>query len=335
MSIAAEMTTSLADPKRATASLWPDLPLESWADTYSTLQRWMQIVGKTRLVLAPMQNHWWQVPLYVSARGLTTSPIPAGPRHIEVEFDFIDHALAIRASDGATRRMSLEPRSVADFYHKYLAELRALGVDLRMTATPNEMPDAMPFPTDETHASYDPDAAHRCWQILVQTDRVLKEFRGGFVGKASPVHVWWGGFDIACTRFSGRTAPKHAGGIPNLPDYVAVEAYSHECISAGWWPGSIGGPVAEPAFYAYSYPMPPGCESAAVKPEAAYYHQQMAEWILPYESVRSAADPDAMLLDFLHSTYDAAAERARWDRKSLERPQGWSLDARGREPARR
>jgi hypothetical protein len=270
-----------------------------------------------------MLNHWWQTPLYVSARGLTTSPMPAGTRDVEVEFDFIDHALVMRASDGETRTMALEPRSVARFYSKYLAALRSLGVNVRINAVPNELPDATPFSRDETHGSYDGDAAQRCWQILVQTDRVLKKFRGGFLGKASPVHVWWGAFDIACTRFSGRTAPRHAGGIPNLPDYVAVEAYSHECISAGWWPGSIGGPVAEPAFYAYSYPMPPGCETAPVKPAAAYYHQQLGEWILPYESVRTSPDPDRMLLDFLASTYDAAAERAGWDREKLERPAGW------------
>lgn len=324
--------TAIGGLPRGSVSVWPKLPLESWADTYTTLHRWTQIVGKTRLALAPMQNHWWQAPLYVSARGLTTSPMPVGTRDLEVEFDFIDHALVMRASDGETRTMSLEPRSVARFYSKYLAALRSLGVNVRIHAAPNELPDATPFPTDETHASYDGDAAQRCWQILVQTDRVLKKFRGGFIGKASPVHVWWGAFDISCTRFSGRTAPRHPGGTPNLPDYVGVEAYSHECISAGWWPGSIGGPLAEPAFYAYSYPMPAGCEKAPVKPASAYYHAQLGEWILPYESVRTSVDPDKALLDFLASTYDAAAERAGWDRGKLERPAGWVPN--GRHPQR-
>ena len=304
---------------------WPRLPLEEWQDTYATLHRWLQIAGKTRLALAPMENHWWQVPLYVSARGLTTSPVPCGGREFEVEFDFIDHLLAVRTTDGERRGIPLEPQSVADFYRRYMALFTALEIDVEIRPVPTELPDTTPFADDETHAAYDPDAAHRCWEILAQTDRVLKEFRGRFLGKSSPSHFWWGAFDIACTRFSGRPAPRHAGGIPNLPDYVAVEGYSHECISAGWWPGSIGGPVAEPAFYAYSYPMPAGCEQATVKPEAAYYHHQLGEWILPYEAVRTAADPRATLVEFLESTYEAAAERAGWDREALERPRGWTV----------
>ena len=304
---------------------WPRLSLEEWKDTYATLHRWLQVVGKTRLALAPMENHWWQVPLYLSARGLTTSPIPCGGREFEVEFDFIDHLLAVRTTDGERRGIPLEPQSVADFYRRYMALFTALEIDVDIRPIPTELPDTTPFADDETHAAYDPDAAHRCWEVLAQTDRVLKEFRGRFLGKSSPAHFWWGAFDIACTRFSGRPAPRHPGGVPNLPDYVAIEGYSHECISAGWWPGTIGGPVAEPAFYAYSYPMPAGCEQATVKPDAAYYHQQMGEWILPYEAVRTAADPRATLLDFLQSTYEAAADCAGWDRQALERPAGWSV----------
>ena len=301
------------------AAVWPRLPLGEWEATYATLHRWLQIVGKTRLALAPMQNHWWQSTLYLSARGLTTSPIPYGDREFEVELDFIDHLLAVRTSDGERRGIPLEPHSVADFYRRYMALLTAMDIEFDMWPAPNEVADATPFAEDEAHASYDPDAAHRCWRILAQTDRVLKEFRGRFIGKSSPSHVWWGGFDISCTRFSGRTAPRHPGGIPHLPDSVTVEGYSHECISAGWWPGLIGGPVAEPAFYAYSYPVPAGCDAAPVKPEAAYYHPQMGEWILPYEAVRAAADPRGMLLDFLQSTYEAAADLAKWDRPALER----------------
>lgn len=301
------------------AAAWPRLPLEEWESTYATLHRWMQIVGKTRMALTPMQNHWWNAPLYLSARGLTTSPIPYDDREFEVEFDFIDHLLAVRTSDGERRGIPLEPHSVADFYRRYMALLTAVDIDVEIWPFPSEIPDTTPFTEDEAHASYDPDAAYRCWRILAQTDRALKEFRGRFLGKSSPSHVWWGAFDISCTRFSGRTAPRHPGGIPNLPDSITVEAYSHECISAGWWPGSVGGPIAEPAFYAYSYPVPPGCDAAPVKPEAAYYHPQMGEWILPYESVRTSADPHATLLEFFQSTYEAAADLAKWDRKALER----------------
>jgi hypothetical protein len=308
-----------------TTLTWPKLSLEEWQDTYATLHRWLQIVGKTRLALAPMENHWWQVPLYLSARGLTTSPIPGDGREFEIEFDFIDHLLVVRTTDGVRRGIPLEPQSVADFYRRYMALFTALEIDVEIRPVPTELPDATPFADDEAHAAYDPDAAQRCWQILVETDRVLKEFRGRFLGKSSPVHFWWGAFDIACTRFSGRPAPRHPGGVPNLPDYVAVEGYSHECISAGWWPGTIGGPVAEPAFYAYSYPMPAGGEKARVKPDAAYYHTQMGEWILPYEAVRTASDPRATLLDFLQSTYAAAADCAGWDRGALERPADWKL----------
>jgi hypothetical protein len=315
----ADRTT--ADRTRADrAASWPPLALGDWRDTYATLHRWTQIVGKTRLALAPMQNHWWQAALYLTARGLGTSPIPYRERSFEVELDFLDHALVVRTSDGGTRTLPLAPRSVADFYREYVALLRALDIEPRIYPVPRELPDATPFVEDHAHASYDADAAHRCWRVLAQADRVLKEFRGRFLGKSSPSHFWWGAFDLACTRFSGRRAPPHPGGIPNCPDYVTREAYSHECISAGWWPGTPGSPVAEPAFYAYAYPEPPGSPAAPVRPEAAFYHTTMREWILPYDAVREAPNPDAALLEFLQSTYDAAADRGGWDRAALERP---------------
>lgn len=304
---------------------WPRLTLDEWAPTQSTLHRWTQIVGKTRLALAPMQNHWWQVVLYVTERGLTTSPIPYDDgRTFDVSFDLTQHKLIARTSAGETRTFPLVAQSVADFFAAYKSMLASLGIEVKIMPIPVEMPDTMRFTEDRTHAAYDPDAAHRCWQVLVSADRVLKEFRARFIGKSSPSHFWWGGFDLACTRFSGRPAPRHPGGIPNCPDYVTLEGYSHECISAGWWPGNVGGPVAEPAFYAYSYPEPPGCDVAPIRPEAAYYHPDMHEWILPYESVRSSPDPEGALLEFLQSTYEAAADRAKWDRAALERPATWT-----------
>ncbi len=298
---------------------WPHLPLSDWADTQTTLHRWTQIVGKTRLALAPMQNHWWQVALYVTARGLGTSPMPYAKGNIELEFDFLDHQLVARTSDGVTKSIALAPRSVADFYEDYLGLLAALGLDAKIWPVPQEMADTVHFAADREHASYDADAAQRCWRILAHADRVLKRFRGPFLGKSSPSHFWWGGFDLACTRFSGRPAPRHPGGIPHLADSVTREAYSHECISAGWWPGSVGGPVAEPAFYAYAYPEPVGCPEATVRPAATRYLQALREWILPYEAVRAAPDPEGTLLEFLQSTYAAAADRGGWDRGRLER----------------
>jgi hypothetical protein len=312
---------SLSEPK---TEVWPQLSLDDWAPTQATLHRWTQIVGKTRLALAPMQNHWWQVVLYVTGNGLTTSPIPYGDRAFEVDFDFVDHALVIRTSDGETRNLPLAPRSVADFYAEYLSTLRSLGIEVRIRPKPVEIPDTTPFTEDREHASYDADAVRRCWHVLVHADSALKEFRGRFIGKASPSHFFWGGFDIACTRFSGRTAPRHPGGIPNTPDYVNFEAYSHQCISAGWWPGTVGSPVAEPAFYAYAYPEPPGCDVALLRPKSAYWQPQMHLWILPYESVRTAADPEQEMLEFFQSTYEAAADLSKWDRASLERPPGWT-----------
>jgi hypothetical protein len=298
---------------------WPQLRLNDWADTLTTLQRWTQMVGKTRLALAPMQNHWWQVALYVTARGLGTSPMPYAKGNVELEFDFLDHKLVARTSDGATRSIPLAPRSVADFYRDYLQLLAELGVAAKLRPVPQEMADTTRFSADREHGSYDADAAQRCWRILTHADRVLKQFRGRFLGKSSPSHFWWGGFDLACTRFSGRPAPPHPGGIPHLADRVTREAYSHECISAGWWPGSAGGPVAEPAFYAYAYPEPAGCPDAPVRPAATSYHMGMREWILPYEAVRVARDPEGALLEFFQSTYEAAADRGGWDRTRLER----------------
>jgi hypothetical protein len=300
-------------------SAWPPLPLGDWADTYGTLHRWMQMVGKTRLALAPTQNHWWHVTLYVTARGLGTSPIPYDGSSFEIEFDFLDHRLLTRTSEGSTRSIPLAPRSVADFYDEYIRMLAALGIAARIWPVPVEMTDRLPFTQDRAHAAYDGDAAQRCWRILAQADRVLKQFRGRFLGKSSPSHFWWGSFDLSCTRFSGRPAPPHPGGVPNCPDYVTREAYSHECISAGWWPGSVGGPVAEPAFYAYAYAEPAGYPDAPMRPAAAAYHPALRDWILPYEAVRNAPDPDRMLLEFLQSTYQAAAEHGGWDRAQLER----------------
>ena len=296
---------------------WPALPLAEWQDTYATLHMWTQIVGKTRLALAPMQNHWWQVALYVTPRGLTTSAIPYGERTFAVDFDFIDHTLWVRASDGATRGVALVARSVAEFYAEYMAVLRSLGFEVALVPSPVEVQTAIPFAEDREHAAYDPDAAKRCWQILLQADRVLKRFRGRFLGKASPVHFFWGSFDLAATRFSARRAPRHGGGAPNCPDYVMVEAYSHECSSCGFWPGA--GAIAEPAFYAYAYPEPAGYADHVVRPQGAYYHRDMREFVLPYEVVRGASAPDELLLEFAQSTYDAAAEHGRWDRAALDR----------------
>jgi hypothetical protein len=298
---------------------WPALPLESWRETYATLHMWMQIVGKTRLALAPMVNHWWQVAMYVTERGLTTSPIPSGNRTFSVGFDFLKHNLSVGTSDGVTRTLALAPRSVADFYAEYLALLRSLGLEVKIWPVPVEVESSIRFPEDRTHTSYDPESATRVWRLLVQADRVLKRFRGRFLGKASPVHFFWGSFDLAATRFSGRAAPPHPGGAPNLGNWVMQEAYSHECSSVGFWPG--GGPIAEPVFYAYAYPEPEGFRSYPIKPAGARYSEEMREFVLPYEAVRTAASPDDVLLDFAQTTYAAAADRGNWDRAALERPE--------------
>lgn len=292
---------------------WPPLSLVDWSPTYETVHRWMQIVGKTRLRLAPFQNHWWHCVLYVSSHGLTTSAMPYGSENIELEFDFLSDLLVARTSTGETASLRLESKSVAEFYEQYNDMLAGLGVHVRIYGHPNEMPDATAFSADHQHKTYDGDAVRRWWRILSGADRALKTFRGGFSGKCSPSHLWWGALDIACTRFSGRRAPVHPGGIPNCPDYVTREAYSHECISAGWWPGTIGGPVAEPAFYAYAYPEPNGCRTASIEPSAASYNAELREWLLPYDAVRNAPEPDALIAQFLESTYLTAATLGGWD----------------------
>jgi len=298
------------------AAVWPELPTAAWRDTYATLRLWTQIVGKIRLSRSPWLNHSWHVTLYVNARGLTTSPIPDGARHFEIEFDFIDHSLRILASDGPRRQFPLAGQSVASFYTLIVAALAELGIDAVIDEMPNELPDPVRFSHDNAHASYDGDAVRRFFRILSSTDRVFKQFRTAFLGKASPVHFFWGSFDLAVTRFSGRRAPRHPGGVPHLADAVASEAYSHEVSSAGFWPGS--GAIDYPAFYSYAYPEPSGFRTTKVKPDAAFFHETMGEFILPYDAVRSAADPEQALLDFLQSTYEAAANAATWDRDALE-----------------
>ena len=299
---------------------WPPLPYPAWKDTCATLHLWTQIVGKIRLARTPWANHSWHVTLYVTPRGLGTSPIPDDGRAFQIEFDFIDHALLIATSDGGGQRLPLAPMSVADFHDRLMAALAGLGISVRIDGSPNEVPDPIPFRADREHAAYDPDAAQRFWRVLVQADRVLKQFRTGFLGKVSPVHFFWGSFDLAVTRFSGRRAPLHPGGIPHLPDAVTREAYSHEVSSAGFWPG--GGAIDYPAFYAYAYPAPEGFASAPVRPAAAFFHEALGEFILPYDAVRTADAPDETLLDFLQCTYEAAANAAGWDRAALDCPQG-------------
>ena len=296
---------------------WPDLPLAAWQDTYQTLHLWTQIVGKVRLVQMPWINHSWHVTLYVTARGLTTGAMPHGARTFQISFDFVDHELQIETGEGSVGRLKLEPRSVADFYAALLAELSALGLPVAIYARPNEIENPVPFAEDRGHASYDRDYAHRFWQVLAQTNRVLHDFRAHFLGKVSPVHLFWGALDLAVTRFSGRRAPLHPGGIPFLPDWVTQEAYSHEVSSCGFWPG--GGPLPYPLFYAYAYPAPAGFEAAQVRPAAAFWSPEFGEFVLPYEEVRRAPDPDAVLLEFLQSTYEAAANLGGWERAALER----------------
>ena len=301
----------------ASIAAWPELPLEAWKDTYATLHRWTQIVGKIRLVQTPWINHSWHVTLYVTARGLTTSPIPYGTRTFEIHFDFIEHRLRLLTWEGEVRTLELRPRTVADFHAELFAALRDLGLDVTIHELPNELPDATPLDRDREHAAYDPEYANRCWRVLVQSDRVFKDFRARFIGKCSPVHFFWGSFDLAVTRFSGRPAPPHPGGVPHLPDFVAREAYSHEVSSCGFWPGS--GPIAYPAYYSYAYPAPTGFADAPVRPRDAFFSRDLGEFVLPYDAVRQAAAPDAVLLEFLQSTYEAAAEHARWNRTALER----------------
>jgi hypothetical protein len=299
---------------------WPPLPFEAWRGTAETLQLWSQIVGKVRLALTPWLNHSWHVTLYVSARGLSTALIPAGTEGLEIEFDFIAHALRIRTTRGEDARLPLAPGSVADFHAGLLAALSRLGFTVRINDMPNEMPAPTPFGEDHAPRPYDAAATHAFWRALLQIDRVFKLFRTRYLGKVSPVHFFWGSFDLAVTRFSGRRAPRHPGGVPYLPDDVVREAYSHEVSSAGFWPG--GGAIDYPAFYAYAYPEPQGFRDVAVAPAAAFYHPGLREFILPYDAVREAADPDAALLAFLQSTYEAAAIRGGWERQALEGVEG-------------
>ena len=295
---------------------WPELPTAAWRETYETLHLWTQIVGKVRLARTPWLNHSWHVALYVTARGLTTSPIPDGLRTFQIDFDLIDHILRISTSDGARRQLALAGQSVASFYSAVMADLTELGIDITIDEMPNELPEPIRFSQDNRHASYDPAAVRRFFQMLANADRVFKQFRTGFLGKASPVHFFWGSFDLAVTRFSGRRAPRHPGGVPHLSDAVACEAYSHEVSSAGFWPGS--GAIDYPAFYSYAYPEPAGFRATKVRPEAAFFSEALGEFILPYDAVRLAAQPDQALLEFLQSTYEAAANAAKWDRAALE-----------------
>jgi hypothetical protein len=295
--------------------LWPQLPLEAWQDTCSTLHLWSQIIGKIRLAFAPLVNHWWQVPFYMTSRGWTTSPIPYKENIFQIDFDFIDHQIQITTDRGDFRSLELKPRSVSDFYRETIEILHSLGIEVHLWTTPVELQERIPFEQDSTHSSYDPEYAQRHWRVLVQVDRVLKEFRSHFLGKVSPVHFFWGAFDLAVTRFSGRRAPDHPG-VPNVARSVMLEAYSHEVSSCGFWPGPG---LGEPAFYAYAYPEPTGFKEIPVQPQEAYYNKDWGEFILPYEAVRTAASPDDMLLAFLQSTYEGAANLGKWDRASLER----------------
>ena len=294
----------------SSADAWPGLPVKEWQDTYATLHMWTQIVGKIRLTLTPLENHWWNSVLYVTSRGLTTSAIPYGVRTFEIDFDFIDHRLLIQTSDGEIKSLALEPRSVADFYGEVMAQLKSLAIEVQIHAKPDEVAEPISFAEDHKHASYDAEYANRFWRILVQADRVFKQFRSRFIGKCSPVHFFWGSFDLAVTRFSGRRAPERPGA-----DAITREAYSHEVISHGFWPG--GGAVESPLFYSYTAPAPEGLANEAIHP--GYYSIDLSEFVLPYDDVRQSASPDESLLEFMQSTYEAGARLANWDRVALER----------------
>lgn len=303
---------------------WPSLPLEAWEATYTTLHRWTQIVGKIRTALSPEINHWWHTTLYLTARGLTTGPIPYGERMFQMDFDFLAHQLNVTLAEGEHIAIPLAPRSVADFYRETMAALTSLRLPVSIWTTPVEVEDRTPFEEDHQHASYEGEYAQRCWRILLQAHRVLTQFRGHFLGKASPVHFFWGSFDLAASRFSGRPAPRHPGA-PHLARFVAVEAYSREVSSCGFWPGAG---LGQPAFYAYAYPEPPGFKQHRVYPSQAYYHETLREFILPYEAVRTATMPEDALLAFAQTTYEAAATTGNWDRESLERSASPSWRAR-------
>lgn len=298
------------------ATAWPAIPVSAWHDSRDTLQLWTQIVGKVRMVNTPLVNHWWNVPLYITDRGLSTSLIPRLDGGFEIAFDFVDHELRVTTTAGAVRTMALEPRSVANFYGELMAILDDLGLHTDIWTMPVEIEGAIPFDTDDVHTAYDADRVRDFWLALVQMDRVFTEFRARFVGKSSPVHLFWGALDLAVTRFSGRGAPLHPGGAPNCGPFVMHEAYSHEVSSAGYWPGGDG----EGVFYSYAYPEPSGFRDAVVGPPPAHFDDALGEFVLPYEAVRTALDPDAVLIEFLQSTYVAAADFAGWDRDALERP---------------
>ena len=302
-----------------TIDSWPELPLREWKDTLATLHMWTQIVGKIRLKQSPFENQWWNTPFYVTPRGLTTSAMPYNEQLFQITFDFIDHVLIIETTDGSTKKFGLQPRSVAEFYKETMAALESLKMPVTIWTTPVEVPEPIPFEEDQKHAVYDPEYAQRCWRILVQASRVLTKFRSRFTGKVSPVHFFWGAFDMAVTRFSGRPAPLHPG-VPNCGLFVMQEAYSHEVSSCGFWPG--GGQVDEPVFYAYAYPEPKGFKDYPIQPSEAFYHKDISEFLLPYEVVRSSNSHDQVLLDFLQSTYDAAATCANWDQTCI----GTSID---------
>jgi hypothetical protein len=295
---------------------WPELPYTEWKDTCATLQLWTQIAGKIRLACTPWLNHSWHVTLYPTVRGLATSLIPYRQRAFEFEFDLHEHQLVVATSDGDSERIALKPRTVASFYAAVVAALEKLGIEVRITELPCEIPGAIAFSRDEIHDAYDPDYAHRFWRALIQVDRVFKQFRTDFIGKSSPVHFFWGSFDLAVTRFSGRRAPLHPGGAPGVADLVMQEAYSHEVSSAGFWPG--GGGVDFAAFYSYAYPQPPGFRESSVEPDEAYFDAKLGEFLLPYDAVRKAKNPDATLLAFLQSTYRAASTCGNWNRAALE-----------------
>ena len=297
-------------------SAWPSLPYSAWKSTCETLHLWTQIVGKIRLALTPWLNHSWHVPLYVGARGLSTSVIPYRDSYFEIRLDFIDQTLEFEVSTGQRRRIRLIPQSVCDFYAAVFKSLADLGIEVHINERPCEIPDAISFGADRVHASYDSDAARRFWRALIQVDRVFKKFRTGFIGKASPVHFFWGGFDLAVTRFSGRLAPPFTSKVPGLSTAVMAEAYSREVSSAGFWPG--GGGIDYACFYSYAYPTPDGFKDAPVSPKGAFFHEKLGEFLLPYDEVRNAADPEASLLSFLQSSYEAAADAAHWDRALLE-----------------
>jgi hypothetical protein len=310
------MKTAVQTKRVDARESWPALPFDAWKDTCATLHMWTQVVGKIRLAKAPLVNHWWQVPLYVTSRGLTTSPIPDNARTFQIDFDFIAHRLTMATSDGRTESFALAPRSVADFYKETMERMRVLGIDVKISTLPVEIPDPIPFEADREHAAYDADYAHRFWRVLALADQAMKTFRSRFIGKASPVHFFWGSFDLAATRFSGRPAPPHPS-TPYVSDRITREAYSHEVSSCGFWPGNGG--FGQAAFYSYAYPQPAGFPDAPVLPKGAYYSKELGEFILPYDAVRLSADSENAALDFFQTTYDAAANLAHWDRAALER----------------